>query len=79
MDSNSDLTLYLCPNHLIPSDQPGICPRCDREMVGCRPGDPDDPCRRPMMDQHGRILTRAPLWWLHYSVAELTQRFQDKE
>jgi hypothetical protein len=31
------------------------------------------------MDKHGRILTRAPQWWLRYSVGELAQRFQDKE
>jgi hypothetical protein len=77
MSLNSDLEVYLCPVHLTPTGQPGACVQCGRELVGCRPGDPDDPCRRPMMDSSGRILTRAPLWWLRYSVKDLAQRFID--
>ena len=79
MDFNADIEIYLCPVHLTPTGEPGACPECGREMLGCRPGDPNDPCRRPIMDQRGRVLTRAPLWWLRYSVAELAQRFQDEE
>lgn len=78
MGSQSDLEVFLCPKHLLPTGQPGICADCGLELVGCRPGDPDDPCRRPLIDASGRILTRAPLWWLRYSVKELVQRFQDE-
>lgn len=31
------------------------------------------------MDSRGRILTRAPLWWLRYSVSDLAKRFQPKD
>lgn len=79
MSINSEIIVYLCPTHLISAGQPGMCPKCDQEMVGCRPGDPDDPCRRPLMDQRGHILTRAPLWWLQYSVSALTQHLTDEE
>ena len=79
MGFNSDVEVYLCSVHLTPTGEPGICPECGRELVGCRPGDPDDPCRRPIIDQRGRVLTRAPLWWLRYSVSELAQRFQPKD
>jgi hypothetical protein len=79
MTLNSNTEVYLCPVHLIPTDSPGVCDQCGRELVGCRPGDPDDPCRRPIMDARGRILTRAPLWWLRYSVSELAQRFIEKD
>jgi hypothetical protein len=78
MTANSDPEVYLCPVHLVPTDQPGTCVQCGRPLVGCQPGDADDPCRRPIMDTHGRILTRAPLWWLRYSVTELAQRFIEK-
>ena len=78
MAFNADSEVYLCPVHLTPTDQPGTCEQCGRELVGCRPGDPDDPCRRPIMDHSGRILTRAPLWWLRYSVRDLAQRFIEK-
>ncbi len=78
MSFNVDSEVYLCPVHLVPTGTPGKCELCGRELVGCRPGDPDDPCRRPMMDHGGRILTRAPLWWLRYSVKELAQRFMEK-
>jgi hypothetical protein len=56
--------LYLCETCFYASDQPGVCPDCGHELVECRPGTPDDPCRRPLMDQEGRLLTRAPLWWV---------------
>lgn len=79
MSLNQDVEVYLCSVHLIPTGQPGVCSECGRELVGCRPGDPDDPCRRPLMDSRGRILTRAPLWWLRYSVSDLAKRFQPKD
>jgi hypothetical protein len=41
------------------------------ELLTCKPGDPDDPCRRPLIDAKGQIKTRAPVWWLKYSVTDL--------
>ena len=56
--------VYLCARCLLAGDAPGPCPRCGQERLTCRPGDPDDPCRRPWIDAAGKVRTRAPLWWL---------------
>jgi hypothetical protein len=65
---------FLCPRCLSAAESPGKCQRCGVERLGCRPGEVDDPCRRPLMSPDGRILTRAPLWWLRFSVAEVARR-----
>ncbi len=72
MGPTSDADIYLCPNCFSPADEPGDCSKCGHARVGCRPGDPDDPCRRPLMDSDGNLRTRAPLWWLQYTVTNLT-------
>jgi len=63
--------VYLCPRCLDSQASAGICPRCGLERLGCRPGDPDDPCRRPLVDDAGQVRTRAPLWWLRRTVGPL--------
>ena len=65
--------VYLCANCMLPGDSPGPCPRCGRERLTCRPGDPDDPCRRPWIDAQGQVRTRAPLWWLKQTVGSLAE------
>lgn len=65
--------IYLCANCMLPGEGPGPCPRCGQLRVGCRPGDPDDPCRRPWIDADGRVRTRAPFWWLRKTVASLAE------
>ena len=60
---------YVCPKHLEPSDEPTPCPKCGRERVTCRPGDADDPCRKPLISPTGEIRSRAPQWWLARRVA----------
>jgi hypothetical protein len=78
MNVDFNQEIFLCPNCLLPGAEAGACPACGHTRVSCRPGDPDDPCRRPLMDQRGRVLSRAPLWWLQYTVQELAQHF-DRE
>jgi len=71
-----DFTLewvFLCPRCLTAADMPGDCSVCGTHRVGCRPGDLDDPCRRPLIDSQGRIRTRAPRWWLNHTVALLAE------
>jgi hypothetical protein len=65
--------VYLCPRCLDSQASAGVCPRCGLERLGCRPGDPDDPCRRPLVDAAGQVRTRAPLWWLRQTVEPLTR------
>ncbi len=69
---------YICRRHLVPRVEPGHCPDCELELIECRPGDPDDPCRRPRMDSKGRVLTRAPLWWLRLTLGELSDRWEEE-
>jgi hypothetical protein len=64
-------SVYLCPRCLSASAHAGACDMCGRERLGCRPGAPDDPCRKPVIDSRGHVRTRAPLWWLRMSVTPL--------
>jgi len=77
MTCEAEPQVFLCPNCLLPAAEPGPCTRCGRQRVGCRPGDPDDPCRRPLMSLSGRVLTRAPLWWLRHTMGDLANRLRD--
>ncbi len=70
------MRVYVCRRCLTPAADAGECAYCGGEKVGCRTGDPDDPCRRPLMDSEGRIQTRAPRWWLHHTVPELMDYFE---
>ncbi len=78
MVSQESSTFYLCPRCLESALQAGTCPRCGVQRVRCRPGEPDDPCRRPLMDAQGKILTRAPLWWLRHTVSALARRWEEQ-
>jgi hypothetical protein len=71
------IEMHLCPRCLAPGDESGPCPVCGTERIHCRPGDLDDPCRRPLMDKDGRVRTRAPLWWLRHTVTRLTELQQE--
>jgi len=79
MDDQRIGQVYLCPRCLQGQEQAGDCPRCGEPLLTCRPGDADDPCRKPIMDRHGRVRSRAPLWWLRHSVEELARRFENKK
>lgn len=63
--------IFLCPACMTPAETAGECPECGTVVIECRPGDADDPCRRPLMDEQGRVLTRAPVWWLQHRVGRL--------
>jgi hypothetical protein len=55
---------YMCPNCMEPAEEPTPCPKCGGNRVPCRPGESDDPCRKPFMAPTGEIRSRAPVWWL---------------
>lgn len=65
--------IYLCPNCLSAAESAGNCPACGTPVLECRPGDSDDPCRRPIIDARGNVRTRAPLWWLRHRVGRLVK------
>lgn len=68
-----EVVLYMCPRDLIASDAPGACLICGTQRIECCAGEADDPCRRPLIDDQGRLQTRAPLWWLRNTVTRLTK------
>jgi hypothetical protein len=37
----------------------------DRPMIECDAGCPGDDCTKPITDEAGHLLTRAPKWWVH--------------
>lgn len=79
MDAWEDRQVYLCPRCLEVYDSPGVCKRDGTALFTCRPGDPNDPCRRPLMDADGRLITRAPVWWLRHSVGDLIRKIDESQ
>ena len=70
--------LYVCPNCFSVDKAPGTCPECGHTRVECDPGDPDNPWRRPPTDAEGRLLSRAPLWWLARAAPYLRSQLKQK-
>lgn len=73
MDAEGNVTVYLCPRCLTADGQPGLCPRCGIERVGCPAGTPEDACRKPIVDSSGQVRSRAPLWWLRRTVSQVAE------
>ena len=69
--------IFLCSRCLIAESEPGVCTRCDLQLIVCRPGAEDDPHRRPLMDAQGNVLSPAPLWWLKHTLGSLAMRFEE--
>lgn len=63
--------LHVCKRCLTPSGEPDPCRYCGGQKVACRTGAEGDPLRRPRMDWRGKVITRAPIWWLNYTVPDL--------
>jgi len=60
----ADDILFICPRCFLVSEDSGVCRSCGSEVYEFHPGDPDDPCRCPVRDKNGEIITGAPLWWI---------------
>jgi len=69
-------TMYVCPNCFTAADAPGECSDCGHQLYEFRPGDVDDPCRCPVINDQGEIVTHAPLWWLRSVAPELAKRME---
>jgi hypothetical protein len=66
--------LYVCTRCLTPAAEPDSCSYCGGQKRACRTGEEGDPRRRPLIDWQGRVLTRAPIWWLDTTVPQLLER-----
>ena len=73
MAEESMTAVCLCPNCFTPANEPGRCEVCGHERLVCKPGDPDDPCRKPLVTASGEVRSQAPLWWLLRTVGEVAR------
>jgi hypothetical protein len=76
MPNHPETALFLCPNCFSPDTVSGNCPMCGHEKLECRPGVPGDPCRMPLLDKSGQVLSRAPRWWLARCVPALMESLE---
>lgn len=71
---SEELVVYVCKRCTTSAGEGGTCVYCGGQRVACHPGHDGDPARRPLIDEHGNVLTRAPIWWLHFTIPSLMDR-----
>jgi hypothetical protein len=59
---NSKDMFYMCPVCFQVCDSDKECHA--HRMVSCRPGPPGDARRKPVEDRFGKLVSRAPRWYL---------------
>lgn len=69
---------FMCPRCLVAQGESGKCPQCSEQLIMCDPGAHDDPCRRPLMNATGQMVSRAPLWWLRNASNPLATIVEDQ-
>ena len=70
---SEEQVVYCCTRCTTGATEPGTCDICGGTRVECRPGGDGDPVRRPLMDATGNVVTRAPIWWLRYTIPTLIE------
>jgi hypothetical protein len=55
--------LYICEICFHSQTEPGECH--DHPLIRCDAGCPGDECTQPVGAADGRLLTRAPRWWIY--------------
>lgn len=65
---------YVCERCFSAAEQPGHCPRCQKDRLEFTIGTPEDPVRRPPLDAEGHVRCRAPLWWVTRHAPYVRQR-----
>lgn len=76
-EENPQEVMYVCPNCFTAADAPGECRACGHQLYEFKPGDVDDPCRCPVVNDRGEVVTHAPLWWLRSVAPELAERMEN--
>ena len=59
---NKDEIIYICPKCFQVCDSEIECHQ--HLMVRCIPGEPGDERRKPINDNYGQFVSRAPRWYL---------------
>jgi hypothetical protein len=59
---DKDLVLYLCPLCFQVCEEVSDCH--EHQTLACRPGQPGDRRRKPLENQFGEYVSRAPRWYL---------------
>lgn len=54
--------IYICQDCFTIAEEPRKC--CDHDMARIDAGAPGDERSKPLMDEHGNLKTRAPVWWV---------------
>jgi hypothetical protein len=75
--TNRQEVMYVCPNCFTAANAPGECVACGHQLYEFKPGDVDDPCRCPVINDRGEVVTHAPLWWLRSVAPELAERMEN--
>lgn len=65
--------VYICPRCLNSEEEEGPCGVCGTEVLVCETGSIGDRSRCPLIDEQGRVRTRAPRWWLMKRVGTLVK------
>jgi len=63
---STDIVLYICPKCFRVCDDEEQCFQ-HKLMLECSPGKYGDERRRPVQDQFGNYVSRAPRWYLEAS------------
>jgi hypothetical protein len=58
----SEQTIFICPTCFRVCETESECHA--HRMVECDPGQPGDERRKPVTDQFGQYVSRAPRWYL---------------
>ncbi len=69
-------TVYVCPEcHII---SPTAMQHHDEAMIECDAGEPGDERSKPVFDAHGRLVTRAPRWWVETCIDTARARAKER-
>lgn len=71
-------TLFICTHCFTAFSAPGTCSVCGHPLHEFQPGDSDDPCRCPVINENGEVVTHAPLWWIRNVAPEMAERIELK-
>ncbi|MBI4785816.1 MAG: hypothetical protein HY782_02060 [Chloroflexi bacterium] len=70
-------TVYICRVCHLVGERPLTCH--PGKSVECDAGVAGDESSRPLFDEHGHLVTRAPKWWVDACFKEKGKRYTGKQ